>query len=402
LLRNERVEAEASLEGHRRATLKRLACEPVVFMVQDTTFLESVKTIARHGFGTLPRTAKDEYVLPPSVAFTPERVNLGVLGHRFWQRPEEPVGHLREPRPIEAKESDRWLRGYEVAGQVQRYCLETLGINSADRAGAIQEWFLTATQRPAPERAAVIIRAKCNRRLACEPKDGDLWETLGQSPVCGTMPLALQSQPGRRARPATLSVRTRAVTFKRARRPGGMLPPVEVSTVYGKEDTPPTGEEALAWMLLTNLPVEDFATAQAVINGYRARGDMEWYCRILQPGCRVEDLRVETPERLEKCLAVSRIVAWRIHHITQAAREHPTVPCTNVVGEQAWQTMYLLQTQQRPPKHPPTLRVIPRMLAQLGGFLARRGDGEPGAETVGRGYTESAGNCESRASMSCV
>jgi hypothetical protein len=28
------------------------------------------------------------------------------------------------------------------------------------------------------------------------------------------------------------------------------------------------------------------------------------------------------------------------------------------------------------------------MLAQLGGFLARTGDGEPGVETVWRGYME--------------
>jgi hypothetical protein len=167
-----------------------------------------------------------------------------------------------------------------------------------------------------------------------------------------------------------------------------MLPPVEVSTVSGKEDTPPPGEEALEWMLLTNLPVEDFATAQAVINWYRARWEIAWYFRILKQGCRVEDLRLETPERLEKCLAVYLIVAWRIHHITQAAREHPTVPCTDVFGAQEWQTIYLLRTRQRPPKHPPTLRVITRMLAQLGGFLARRGDGEPGAETVWRGDME--------------
>ena len=238
------------------------------------------------------------------------------------------MGHLRQQRPLAAKENYRWLLGDEVACQVQRYCMETLVMNIADREGDRHAWFLTATQRPAPERAACIIRAKCNRRRACEPKDGSLWETLGHSPVCGTMTLELQSQPGRRARQATRSVRTRAVPCNRAR-PGGMLPPVEVSTVSGKEDTPPPGEEALEWMLLTNLPVEDFATAQAVINWYRARWEIAWYFRILKQGCRVEDLRLETPERLEKCLAVYLIVAWRIHHITQAAREHPTVPCTD-------------------------------------------------------------------------
>jgi hypothetical protein len=387
-LSNERVEAVDILGGHSRATLQRIACEPVVLIVQDTTFLEYVKAIARHGFGTLRRTVKDEYLLHPSVAFTPERVNLGVLGHHFWQRPEEPVGHLRKQRPIEAKESYRWLRGYEVACQVQRYCAQTLVVNIADREGDIHEWFLNAAQRPATERAAFIIRAKCNRRLVGEPNDTYLWETLGHSPVVGTLTLELPSQQGRRSRQAALSVRARAVTFNRARRPGSMLPSVTVFTVYVKEDRPPTDEEALEWMLLTNLPVEDFATAQAVINWYRARWEIELYFRILKQGCRVEELRLETPERLEKCLAVYLIVAWRIHHITQAAREHPAGTCTDVFSEQEWQTIYLLQMQQRPPKHPPTLRVITRMLAQLGGFLARNGDGEPGVETLWRGYIE--------------
>jgi hypothetical protein len=158
--------------------------------------------------------------------------------------------------------------------------------------------------------------------------------------------------------------------------------------VYVKEEKPPASEEALEWMLLTNLVVEDFATAQAVITWYRARWEIELYFRILKQGCRIEDLRLETTERLAKCIALYLIVAWRIHHITHAAREHPEVVCTDIFSEQEWQTIYLLQTQQRPPKHPPPLRAITRMLAQLGGFLARTGDGEPGAETVWRGYME--------------
>jgi hypothetical protein len=161
---------------------------------------------------------------------------------------------------------------------------------------------------------------------------------------------------------------------------------VEVYAIYVKEEQPPVGEEALEWMLLTNLVVEDFVTAQAVLHWYRARWEIELYFRILKQGCRIEDLRLETAERLEKCIAVYLIVAWRLHHITQAAREHPEAGCTDIFSEQEWHTIYLLQMQQRPPKHPPPLRVITRMLAQLGGFLARHGDGEPGAETMWRGY----------------
>jgi Transposase DNA-binding/Transposase Tn5 dimerisation domain len=387
-LSNANVEAMDILAGHGRATLERIRREPVVLIVQDTTFLKSVTAVGPHGFGTLRRTAKEEYLRHPSVAFTPERVNLGVLGHHFWQRPDEPVGHLRKRRPLEEKESYRWLLGYERACQVQEQCPETLVINVADRAGDMHEWFRDAANRPEPARAAFISRAKCNRRVADAEQALYLWEALGQSPVQGHLTLSVPRQPGRRARAATLSVHAKAVTFPCARRLGGKFPPVEVQAVYVKEASPPAGEEALEWMLLTNLAVEDFDPARVLVAWYRARWEVELYFRILKQGCKVEDLRLESQERLEKCIAVYLIIAWRIHHITQAVREQPEVACTAIFSDQEWQTIYLLQNQKPPPQKPPPLRTITRMLAQLGGFLARKGDGEPGVETVWRGYME--------------
>jgi hypothetical protein len=82
------------------------------------------------------------------------------------------------------------------------------------------------------------------------------------------------------------------------------------------------------------------------------------------------------------------IIAWRLHYLTQVARAYPNVPCTAVFERQEWQTIYLLQTHKRPPQKPPPLRTLTRMLAQLGGFLARTGDGEPGVDPIWRGYME--------------
>jgi hypothetical protein len=115
---------------------------------------------------------------------------------------------------------------------------------------------------------------------------------------------------------------------------------------------------------------------------------IELYFRILKQGCQIEKLRLEAPERLERCIAVYRLIAWRLHYLTQAARASPTVACTMVFAKKEWQTIYLLQTHKRPPQKPPPLRTMTRMLAQLGGFLARKGDGEPGVETIWRGYME--------------
>jgi hypothetical protein len=264
-LSNERIEAEEILEGHSQATIQRIEAEAVVLIVQDTTFLEYIKDVVGKGVGTLRQTTRDEHLLHPSVAFTPAGENLGVLTHQFWQRPEEPVGHLRAQRPIEEKESYRGVLGYGVACAVQRRCPETLVVSVADREGDIHEWFLDAAERAEEEQAAFVIRAKCNRRVAAQPQDTYLWEALGEAPVLGRTTVEVTEQAGRAARPARLTVRTRTVTFNRGRRRGGNLPPVSVQVVYGKEDWPPQGAEPLEWRLLTNLPVDDFPTAELSI-----------------------------------------------------------------------------------------------------------------------------------------
>ena len=37
-------------------------------------------------------------------------------------------------------------------------------------------------------------------------------------------------------------------------------------------------------------------------------------------------------------------------------------------------------------RQPPTVRELVRMIAGLGGFLGRKGDGEPGPQTLWRGW----------------
>jgi hypothetical protein len=59
----------------------------------------------------------------------------------------------RSNKPIEEKESYRWLESYRVACEVQRACPETLIVNVADREGDIHEVFLDATTEPREEQA---------------------------------------------------------------------------------------------------------------------------------------------------------------------------------------------------------------------------------------------------------
>jgi hypothetical protein len=165
-LDNPHVGVEEILSGHRQATRERIRAQEVALLVQDTSFLNYGTLHPRAERGTVKERVRDEYLLHTTVAFTPERVNLGVVGAKLWQRPEEPVAHERARKPIEEKESYRWLEGHALACEVQQACAETVIVSVADCEGDIQEWFLDAMSRPGEERAEFLLRAKCNRRLA--------------------------------------------------------------------------------------------------------------------------------------------------------------------------------------------------------------------------------------------
>jgi hypothetical protein len=100
--------------------------------------------------------------------------------------------------------------------------------------------------------------------------------------------------------------------------------------------------------------------------------------RVLTHGGPIEQLRLQTDQRWLNAMAIYLIVAWRIHSITMAGRTYPDVPCEIVFDLREWHTIYPLRQHRHPPPAPPSLREIVRALAQLGGFVARTGDGEPG------------------------
>jgi Transposase DNA-binding/Transposase Tn5 dimerisation domain len=385
-LDNPTVGCEEILSGHRQATLERLRTQEVALLVQDTSFLNYGTLQPKAGMGTVKERTCEEYLLHATVAFTPQRVNLGVVGAKLWQRPEQPVGRERKRKPIEEKESYRWLEGYALACEVQQACPQTVVVSVADCEGDIQEWFLDAMGRAGEEHAEFLIRAKCNRRLAPGAAHGYVWEEMQAARPLGKLTFKLSRQADRPPRRVTLTVTARPVTFHGARRPGGRLPPVQVWAVYAIERKPPKGEDPVEWLLLTSVPVEDFAGACTVVQWYRARWEIELFFRGLKQGCQIERLRLATDHRLLNALAIYLIIAWRIHTITMMGRTYPEVSCEVVFEPREWQTIYTMQYHSRPPVQPPPLRDTVRALAQLGGFLARTGDGEPGIKSIWQGY----------------
>jgi hypothetical protein len=97
-------------------------------------------------------------------------------------------------------------------------------------------------------------------------------------------------------------------------------------------------------------------------------------------------LQLETADRIQRALATYVIVAWRLLWITYEARYNPDQPCDTVLETHEWQALYCtVHKTSVPPPTPPTLHKCVRWIAQLGGFLGRKQDGEPGVKTIWQG-----------------
>lgn len=379
-LDNEQTTMKTLLQPHYQATEARMAAHKVVLAVQDSTSLNYTAHPATEGLGPIGNS-KDAIGLNvhSTLCMTTDGTPLGFIDVQSWARDIEEFGKRaeRNRKPIEDKESRKWLDSYRATAKVQENLPGTMIVSIGDREADIFELFVLAQQNePGPK---LLVRAMHNRRVKAEQKL--LWPRLEAQPVAGIQVVNVPRQGSRAAREAKLSVRFAKVELCRpmGRRGKG----ISVWAVFTREEQPPKGVTPLEWMLLTTMPVETFEQAIEKLHWYTRRWQIEVLHRILKSGCRIENRQLENADRIEACLAIDLVVAWRIHHLNKLGRETPDLPCTVYFEDAEWKALVALATQNPvPPPKPPSLRQAIRLTAGLGGFLGRKRDGEPGTQSL--------------------
>ena len=377
------VNLQSVLRPHYQATLARAAREPVVLAVQDTTILNYSTHPATERLGPISseRTGKViGLLMHDTLAFTPAGTPLGLLDVQCWARDPAQFGkkHRRRALPLEEKESVKWRRSLEALATAQAQCPQTRLVSVGDREADIYELFVWAAAEPG--RPQLLVRAEQNRRVLDE--HGHLWTQLAAQPLAGVKAVQLPRRAGRPARTAQLEVRFAAVQL-RAPKTRCRLPSVQVWAVWAREVGAPPRAEPVEWMLLSTAPVTDMAGADEKLDWYARRWGIEVYHRTLKSGCRIEQRQLGHADRIEACLGIDLVVAWRIFHLAKLGRETPQVPCTVYFEENEWKALVgFIRKNAAAPPEPPSLREAIRLVAQLGGFLGRNGDGEPGAQTL--------------------
>ncbi len=375
---NPNVTMNKILQPHQEASLRRSKEESIVLAAQDTSTLNYSSHQNNEGMGPIAsrKLGANGLMLHTTLLMNTQGVPLGILDSQCWARPEGEKESKSTP-----SESQKWFNSYEKLCEAQRLLPNTRFISVGDREADIYSLFERALREDGlPD---LLIRAKNNRQV--ESEDGELlWDKVGSEDAIGTMEVQVAKKKGGVAkRRAVLEVRSRMVTLK----PPSTAPKgsknLDVWAIHAWEPSPPTGTEALEWMLLTTCPVQTLSKAEETLKHYGLRWQIEVFFRTLKTGCAIEDRMFPVRDTLEACLAVDMVVAWRVMYLVKMGRETPDLPCTVLFDEHEWEAL-VIRVEKTTPSTPPPLGKAVRMIAKLGGFLY--GDKSfPGPETIWKG-----------------
>jgi hypothetical protein len=395
---NDRVSEEQILAGHFQSTRERFAAaEGTILVLQDTTeFTYQRERPEAIGITYSVNSGKDKagrfrmhtvcgLLMHASLAVTTDGLPLGLAAVKFWSRQKfkgtaalkRKVNPTRVP--IEHKESVRWLENMRQStglfGDPAR-C-----VHVGDRESDIYELFCTAR-----ELGTHFLVRSCVDRLA---GDGGhtIAKEMNEAQVGGLHAVEVRDGKGR-TETALVELKYRRVHVLPPIGKQKRYPALALTVIHAKERATPADRPAIEWKLITDLPVATHEAAVEKLRWYAQRWKIEVFHKILKSGCRAEEARLRTAERLVRLIAVFCILGWRVFWMTMMRRVAPDAAAKLVLtGVEIALLDRLVPDKGHEPPGAGTLSSYLTKLARLGGYLARAKDPPPGSTVMWRGLS---------------
>lgn len=399
--RNEKVNYKEITKSHIEATRERCRDYPTILAIQDTSYCNYSLHPKTKGLCPLARNKakhKDDnvtlgLVMHSTFVVGTDGLPLGIADQKIYSRPQhvEPVDVKKRKLPIEDKDSFRWVESLENT------CTNLNHVNCdivtiCDREADMYDLFLRAKQLD----AKFLVRASHDRTVNKKSRYSEvtglkLWDLLKSKRCEANIQIQIPKQKNQAERTATCEVRFSPFTMNIPDNyyEGKHIKNLEALNLYAvfvSETNCPKGFEPVEWMLITNIPVLNREQAIEKIEWYCLRWRIETWHKVLKSGLQIENCRLSTSERLIRYLSVMSIVAWRIFWITLVARVSPDSSVNLLLNESEWKLLAAKFSKTGKQKlQKPTLEQAIRWIAQLGGFLARKSDKQPGITHIWRG-----------------
>ena len=346
------VTREAVMEPHLARCRAAAARHPVVLMVHDDTTLDFSTHRRLQGAGRVGDDRGTGFLAHSCLAVLPSGETLGLVHQTIWAR--LPKGVTRQTR-----ESVVWAETVKTIGPPPA---GSLFVSVGDRGADVFE-HLESVRDTGWD---AVIRAAQDRRLVV---GGGSLTVLRAARAMGAATVVTRQGE------AVVCVAWRDLELLPPRNGPAGRAPIRVSGVRVWNDT-------LEWLLLTTRPVESLDQALEIIAWYTRRWIVEEFHKAWKTGCRAEQRQLEEADRLVPLLGALAIVAVRLLGLRDAARCDGAAPAD--VPET---TIRILAAKlQQPAEYFTTNRDFLRGVARLGGFLARKSDGDPGWQTIWKGW----------------
>jgi len=313
------VTVESILKSHFDETVRRCDKYDLIYAVQDTTDLNYGGHKALKGLGTLSSSEKEQGLMMHSVlAVSPDGTPLGFLDANLWARDPEEFGKGRNcrNRPIEEKESFKWIRGLERTEEVLPE--KQRNVVMGDRESDIFQLFCH-DRRPDTD---ILVRSCYDRSIENDEDEKErlhIQEALNRAKSLGMFEVEVPRQAKRKPRTAKMVLKSARVKIKRPSYLSAKKYPdfVEIWCVKIQEiDAPADVKEPLEWTLLTTLEADGYKEAVKVASIYPKRWIIEDFHKTLKKGgCNVERLQFENMDRLRPAIALLIVVAWRVLYL---------------------------------------------------------------------------------------
>jgi hypothetical protein len=401
-LDNDRVSEQEILAGHFQATQERFASTggPILVLHDTTEFsftrsdTEAIGQTHKVASGQKNKEGRQRMhtvcgiLMHSSLAVTTEGLPLGLTAIKLWTRKKfKGTNALKGGKnggkhsvnttriPIEEKESIRWLENVRQStanlGDASR-C-----VHVGDRESDIFELFSECLSLE----TKFVFRTCVDRRA--EDGERTVNEAMNDQRIKAVHTIEVMDAKGKPST-ATLELKYHRLQVCPPLGKEKRYADLTLTVIHAQERGKTIGREPIEWKLITNLPVTSKAEAIEKLDWYALRWKIETFHKILKSGCRAEDSKLRTAERLANLIAMMCILAWRVMWLTMVNRTSPDLPARLVFTDTEIKLLdHLVPMKDGARKN--TVGQFLIRLAKLGGYLARTRDAPPGNMVLWRG-----------------
>ena len=377
LLSNGKFDREKMANAARDKTISRMEGE--VLLIEDTTDVNLNGHKKTEGLGYSSEHVRGVKV-HSCIAVTPEGLPLGLVSQYYETRPEAKSALTRKEkaeRPIEEKESYRWLKMLDESTLYIPQDIHVVTI--CDREGDFYELYACAQELGED----FVIRLTHDRVTETNEKVlSQIRRTKAKGQV--TVNIPRNTRTNAPARQADMEIAYCAMNIKKpSNLTDGELPDSLVLNVLRITEIDASGQEPIEWILSTSMPIYNIEDAMKIVGYYVQRWKIERFHFVLKSGCSAEKIQQRTFDRIKPMLLIYSVIAMFIMTVTYIGRVLPDTTCDAFFSTEEWQILYrIAHKTKKPPLAPYSMADAVKYLGQLGSYKRAPSDGPPGLKSI--------------------